>query len=151
MGAKVKPIEPIGVDVKIKDTEIDLEKEPLRKRIKEQLKDIEIKKGSRPEKGSRPDRKHTIAAENPQLPNYGSNAATPYYLCTNITHPHGHGNACYECVGGVLTSPLTGAQAQCPCVPWHQGGNCYGYKQTSDIPSNLSSVEKACSPNCLAS
>ena len=70
--------------------------------------------------------------------------ATPYYVCGYITAPHGHGAGCYECVGGVLTSPLTGAQATCPCVPWHQGGSCYGYKTNQDIPSNMVNYERSC-------
>jgi len=85
---------------------------------------------------------------NPDAPNEPggwepSSVATTYYLCTTVLYPHGTGSACYECVNGVFTSPLTGATGVCPCTPWWQGGNCYGWLHTANIPSNMP-FERAC-------
>ncbi len=94
-----------------------------------------------------PDRKHHIEPETPlNLPNYGASSAfTAYYVCGYIPQPHGHGAGCYDIpANGVYISPYSGQAAYIPCVPWWQGGSCFGYKHNSDIPSQYINSERSC-------
>ena len=90
-----------------------------------------------------------------ELPStYNSSPAVAYYLCGYVPGPHGTGNGCYGFdSNGQWTSPTTGAVVTTPgCIPWHMGGNCYGWYNDGDIPSQaLQAGEKACNPNCIHS
>ena len=87
------------------------------------------------------------------LPNYGSSSAfSAYYVCGYLPYPDGNGAGCYG-VGsnGIYTSPHNGASYFIPCTPWHQGGSCFGFLDTNDIPSNLQGIERACNQSCVHS
>ena len=82
-------------------------------------------------------------------------SVVPYYVCADAPWPIGTGAGCYEAVNGIYTnnissSPNFGLQYQLPCQPWHQGGSCYGFLWSYQIPATYPN-EKACNDNCLYS
>ena len=150
-----------------------MKKIQLRNLIKEQLKQVKqdlsrekVRVAPLPFRGGKgggkdpqqADRKKFINTDVSNLPStYNSSATIAFYVCAMIDQPHGYGNGCYGISPqGTWTSPLTGATASnIGCLPWHQGGNCYGANYTSDFPIQTqngpitSPPEQPCSPNCL--
>ena len=143
-----------------------MKKSHLRNIIKEQIK--QVKQSLSREKlkvtpinysGPLPDKKF-IGTDASTLPStYNSSAAIAFYVCAMIAGPHGYGNGCYGISPqGTWTSPVTGATASnIGCLPWHQGGNCYGGLSASDFPIQTPNgpvtrpPERACNDDCLYS
>jgi hypothetical protein len=89
----------------------------------------------------------------------GSSSAIAYYLCGNITHPHGTGQACYGFNQfAQWTSPYSGATVTDPTggMPWfYPGGQAYLGLNNSDFPimnggtMHYAPPQRACNDYCL--